>query len=47
MALIPDYVNPESIRKAYPSAWPQYPYNDSPRTPERNPGSAMRYIQED
>ena len=40
MALAPEHVNPESIRTAYPSAWPQYPYNDPPRTPEQ---SEVRY----
>jgi predicted acyl esterase len=30
------YVNPNSIRTAYPSAWPQYPYNESPHTPEQS-----------
>ncbi|MBT3823007.1 MAG: hypothetical protein HOG04_16570, partial [Nitrospinaceae bacterium] len=40
MALAPKYVNPESIRTAYPSAWPQYPYNTAPKTPEQ---SEVRY----
>ena len=29
-------VNPESIRTVNPSSWPQYPYNDPPRTPEQS-----------
>ncbi len=29
-------VNPESIRTVNPSSWPQFPYNDSPRTPEQS-----------
>ena len=36
MALAPEHVNPESIRTAYPSAWPQYPYNEAPPTPEQS-----------
>ena len=40
MALSPKHVNPESIRTAYPSSWPQYPYNTAPRTPEQ---SEVRY----
>lgn len=30
-------VNPESIRTICPSAWPQYPHNETPRTPEQSP----------
>jgi predicted acyl esterase len=30
------YVNPDSIRTAYPSAWPQYPFNEPPDTPEQS-----------
>ena len=27
---------PDSIRTSNPAAWPQYPYNESPRTPEQS-----------
>ncbi len=30
------YMNPDSIRTAYPSAWPQYPFNETPPTPEQS-----------
>ena len=30
------YVNPDSVRTAYPAAWPQYPHDDPPRTPEQS-----------
>ncbi|MEK6710304.1 MAG: CocE/NonD family hydrolase [Nitrospinota bacterium] len=33
----PLHVNPESIRTVNPSTWPQYPYNDYPKTPEQSP----------
>ncbi|MBI4630057.1 MAG: CocE/NonD family hydrolase [Candidatus Rokubacteria bacterium] len=31
------YVNPDSLRTPNPSAWPQYPFNDAPRTREQSP----------
>lgn len=30
-------INPDAIRTATPASWPQYPYNDTPRTPEQSP----------
>lgn len=38
--MAPPQINPESIRTANPSTWPQYPYNSHPRTPEQSP---LRY----
>jgi len=35
MPVIPK-VNPEGIRTSNPSAWPQYPYNEVPSTPEQS-----------
>ncbi|MCC7107437.1 MAG: CocE/NonD family hydrolase [Chloroflexi bacterium] len=32
----PSRPNPYSIRTPYPSVWPQYPYNNVPRTPEQS-----------
>lgn len=40
------YVNPDSIRTPYPSAWPQYPYNETPKTPEQSPPRYSIYPEE-
>ena len=31
------YVNPDSLRTPYPSAWPQFPFNDAPVVREQSP----------
>ena len=40
-------VNPESIRTVNPSTWPQYPYNQAPRTPEQSPISYSIFAETD
>ena len=40
-------VNPESIRTVNPSAWPQYPYDEVPRTPEQSPVRYAIYAETD
>jgi predicted acyl esterase len=41
----PTQPNPYGIRTAYPTVWPQYPYNETPHTPEQ---SVPRYqVQND
>ncbi|MFQ5915040.1 MAG: CocE/NonD family hydrolase [Nitrospinota bacterium] len=40
------YVNPDSIRTAYPSAWPQHPFNEPPKTPEQSLPKYSIYTEE-